>query len=136
MLIFELFQSSTSQLQSLFPSCFTEDIGPILWVLNRCFVLRYARLTNQWLGKALWVVDVIHTKATFDAKGAEAAYLLAADRVNNGHDAGQRVLALARLALLDRREGHVESAATREALLDRLWSGADPGLRAAVKRMR
>jgi serine/threonine protein kinase len=75
-------------------------------------------------------------EATGDAKGAEAAYLLAADRANNGEDAGQRVLALARLALLDRREGRLESAATREALLDRLWSGADPDLRAAVKRMR
>jgi hypothetical protein len=75
-------------------------------------------------------------EATGDAKGAEAAYLLAADRVNNGEDAGQRVLALARLALLDQREGRAESAEARDAPLDRLWSGADPGLRAAVKRMR
>jgi serine/threonine protein kinase len=75
-------------------------------------------------------------EATGDAKGAEAAYLLAGDRANNGEDAGQRVLALARLALLDRHEGRVESATIRDALLDRLWSGADPDLRAAVKRMR
>lgn len=75
-------------------------------------------------------------EALGDAAGAEAAYLIAADASNNLEDAAQRVLALARLPLLDRKQGREADAAEREAAIDRLWAHADAGLRDAVKRMR
>jgi serine/threonine protein kinase len=75
-------------------------------------------------------------EATGDDAGAEAAYRMAADPTNNMEDAPQRVLALARLALLQRRLGREAEARAGEATLDRLWKAADPGLWAAIKRMR
>jgi hypothetical protein len=50
--------------------------------------------------------------------------------------AGQRMIAIARLALFYRKRGRAAEAAEREAILDRLWSHADPGLREAIKRVR
>jgi hypothetical protein len=74
--------------------------------------------------------------AVGDTKGAEAAYQMGADPTNSAEDAGQRMIAIARLAILYRREGRAEEAAAREAILTRLWSSADAGLLDAVKRMR
>jgi serine/threonine protein kinase len=73
-------------------------------------------------------------EAAGDARAAEVAYGLAADPVNNVEDAAERVLALARLALLRRKQGR--AAADDGARLDALWAGADAGLREAVARMR
>jgi serine/threonine protein kinase len=75
-------------------------------------------------------------EATGDAAGAEAAYRLAADPMNNVEDAAQRVLALARLASIARKQGRVAGAAADETRLDALWAHADPGLREAVARLR
>ncbi len=75
-------------------------------------------------------------EATGDTKGAEAAYMLSAGPGVNIAYTGQRMLAIARLAALYRRTGRASEAAEREAILDQLWSRADPGLREAVKRLR
>jgi serine/threonine protein kinase len=75
-------------------------------------------------------------EAIADAKGAEAAYLLAADASNGMEYTGQRMIAIARLALFYRKRGRAAEAAEREAILERLWSHADPGLRDSMKRLR
>ncbi len=75
-------------------------------------------------------------EAIGDDRGAEAAYLLAERPGNSVEYTGPRMLAMARLARLHRRNGRATEAAEREATLARLWHRADPGLRGAIDRMR
>ncbi|MCC6558942.1 MAG: hypothetical protein IT372_38940, partial [Polyangiaceae bacterium] len=75
-------------------------------------------------------------EATGDAAGAEAAYQLAMDPDAIEAQALVAIAARVRLADLHRARGRDQEAARLDAEVDRVWAGADPGLREAIRAAR
>ena len=67
-------------------------------------------------------------------KDAEEAYMTTSKRVQRG--AFEAIAARVRLAELYRAEGRKDEAAALDAIVDKVWANADPGLREAVRRMK
>ncbi len=67
---------------------------------------------------------------------AERAYTLATDLSAIESHALDAMIARVRLAEILRASGRAADAAALDAVVDRLWAKADPGLRETVKKMK
>jgi hypothetical protein len=75
-------------------------------------------------------------EALGDLAGAEEAYKLAGDPLMMEIDALSAVAARIKLAALYRSQKRIAEADELVANIDRLWTKADPGVRAALERLR
>src|SRR6202012_2173868 len=64
----DLPKSPRRHVQCFFPSGFPENFLPVIGIHDEILALRKARLTDQRLGEAMLVLDVIEPVAPFDAQ--------------------------------------------------------------------
>src|SRR6185369_1914234 len=69
-LVADISEPPGRNVQSLFPCCFAKDFTPVVGIDNEVLVLRHTGLSDQRLGEAVSVLDVVKAVTALDAKAA------------------------------------------------------------------